>query len=63
MRRDIKQFYAACDVGDNEYVFVAYDGPEGLGGQGVWTLRPRRDDVEVIVGAPLSWDRRLQKQQ
>ena len=41
MRRDIKQFYAAWDIRDNGYVFVADDGPKGLGDLGVWILRPR----------------------
>ena len=61
MRRDIKQFYAAWDSDMGKYVFVAYDGPEGLSGQGVWTLRPSVDDVEVIVGAPYSWYKRLRR--
>ena len=63
MRRDIKQFYAAWDIRDNGYVFVAYDGPKGLGDLGVWTLRPRWGDTEVTFGAPPSWDRRSRKQQ
>ena len=63
MRRDIKQFCAAWDIRDNSYVFVAYAGPTGLGDEDVWILMPSWGDVEMTVGAPLSWDKRSRKQQ